>query len=70
MTSRLAWKTEIPVYFSVIIALLFSMLMIVSYFQTVHNDLIASLKQQFILTVAGDVGVFLGIQIHHHNDGK
>jgi len=32
--------------------------------------LIESLNKEFILTVEGDVGAFLGIDIKHHSDGR
>jgi len=34
------------------------------------DTLITSLQQEFILTVEGDVGAFLGIDVKRHNDGK
>jgi len=36
---------------------------------TVLNDLITSLEQDFVLTHEGDVGAFLGIDVRRHEDG-
>jgi len=37
---------------------------------SVLDALIDSLKNEFILTVEGDIGAFLGIDIKHHSDGR
>jgi len=37
---------------------------------SVLDTLITSLKQEFIITVEGDVGAFLGINLKTHQDGK
>jgi hypothetical protein len=37
---------------------------------TMLDDLIGLLQKEFILTIEGDVGTFLGIDIKRHPDGK